>query len=93
MLKVLSDYPKIKSIVGGVFPTMAPDDVISDVNIQCVAEGEGEETVPEFCEAVRKSIPITNIKGTRIKDKDGKIIAEPFSGRNTSSATKNSPPS
>ena len=75
MLKVLSDYPKIKSIVGGVFPTMAPDDVISDVNVQCVAEGEGEETVPEFCEAVRKSISTTNIKGTRIKDKDGKIIS------------------
>jgi len=75
MLKVLSDYPKIKSIVGGVFPTMAPDVAISDDNIQCLAEGEGEETIPEFCEAVRKSIPATNIKGTRVKDKDGKIIS------------------
>ena len=74
-MKVLSKYPKIKSIIGGVFPTMAPDDVISDVNVQCVAEGEGEETIPEFCEAVRNSKSITDIKGTRIKDKDGKIIS------------------
>jgi len=77
LLKVLSNYPEIKSIVGGVFPTMAPEDVIVDPNIQCIAEGEGEEIIPEFCEAVRKSIPPVHIAGTRVKDENGKITRNP----------------
>ena len=58
LMKVLSKYPKIKSIIGGVFPTMAPEDVISDPNVKCIAEGERRSILLlEFCEAVRKSIP------------------------------------
>lgn len=71
LLRVLSGYPEIKSIVGGVFPTMAPEEVISDPHIQCIAEGEGEETIVEFCEAVRKGDSTTKVKGTRVKDKHG----------------------
>ena len=77
LLKVLTNYPEIKSIVGGVFPTMAPEDVIADKNVQCISEGEGEHTVVDFCEAVRNSIPPININGTRAKDKDGKVICNP----------------
>ena len=77
LMAVLSFYPEVKSIVGGVFPTMAPEEVITDPNIHCIAEGEGEETIPEFCESVRKSIPATNIRGTRVKDENGKVICNP----------------
>lgn len=77
LMKVLSNYPKIKSIIGGVFPTMAPDEVISDPNVQIIAEGDGEHIIPEFCESVRKFIPATDIKSTRVKDKNGKIICNP----------------
>ena len=56
---------------------MAPKDVISDPNVSCIAEGEGEHIVPEFCEFIRKTgnteLP-TNIKGTRVKDPLGNII-------------------
>ena len=77
LMKVLSKYPDIKSIVGGVFPTMAPEEVIADDNVQCIAEGEGEEIVLEFCESVRKLIPPTDIKGTRVKNDDGEITCNP----------------
>ena len=77
LLKVLSRYPEIKSIVGGVFPTMVPDEVLSDPNVHCVAEGEGEHTIPEFCEAVRNGDSPVNIKGTRVKDELGVIYVNP----------------
>tara|TARA_R100000008_G_scaffold42985_1_gene24810 strand:+ start:2711 stop:4312 length:1602 start_codon:yes stop_codon:yes gene_type:complete len=73
LLKALSKYPEIKSIVGGVFPTMAPEEVIADPNVNCIAEGEGEHTIPEFCEAVRNGIAPVNIRGTRVKGEDGTI--------------------
>ena len=71
ILKVLSEYPSIKSIVGGVFPTMAPEEIMMDPHIQCLAEGEGEETIVEFCETLRSHKPTTKIKGTRSKNKKG----------------------
>ena len=77
ILKALSNYPEIKSIVGGVFPTMVPDEVIADPNVHCVAEGEGEQTIPEFCEAVRNGISPVNIRGTRVKDDQGAVYTNP----------------
>jgi len=75
LMAIVSKYPDIKSIIGGVFPTMAPQDVISDPNVTCIATGEGEHIIPEFCEAARIGISLLDIKGTRVKDKEGKIIS------------------
>lgn len=77
LLEVLSHYPAIKSIVGGVFTTMAPADVIADPYVQCIGEGEGEETIVEFCEAVRHGVPPIRIPGTRAKDENGQVICNP----------------
>jgi len=75
MLDVLAKNPEIKSIVGGVYATMSASTIIDSESTQCVGEGEGEKTVIEFCEAVRRGDPSTNIAGTRAKDDDGKIIS------------------
>ena len=56
---------------------MAPKDVISDPNVNCIAEGEGEHIIPEFCEAIRTGANSYNIKGTRIKDEHGNITNNP----------------
>ena len=77
MLEVLSQHPQIKSIIGGVYTTMAPADVLVDPNVQCVGEGEGEETIVDFCETVRAEITPTEIKGTRAKDEAGQIFRNP----------------
>ena len=74
LLKVLSHHPEIKSIVGGIYTTMAPADVIADSYVQCIGEGEGEHTVVDFCEAVRHGISPINIPGTRAKDGNGQVI-------------------
>lgn len=77
MLEVLSQHPGIKSIIGGVYATMAPADVIADPNVQCVGQGEGEETIIEFCECVRQGVPADRIKSTLAKDVDGEVIRNP----------------
>ncbi|MFH1589680.1 MAG: radical SAM protein [archaeon] len=74
LLKILSHYPEIKSIVGGVYTTMAPKDVIADSYVQCVGEGEGEHTIAEFCETVRNGILPIRIPGTFAKGEDGQVI-------------------
>jgi anaerobic magnesium-protoporphyrin IX monomethyl ester cyclase len=77
MLEVLSHYPESKAIVGGVYTTMAPSDVIADSYVQCIGEGEGEHTILEFCETVRQGILPINIPGTRSKDENGQVIHNP----------------
>lgn len=77
MLEVLSHYPEIKTIIGGVYSTMAPADVIADPHVQCIGVGEGEETIVEFCECVRNGIPPMRIKGTWAKDESGQVICNP----------------
>ncbi len=75
LLKVVHDeYPNIKTLVGGVYSTMVPQQVIANPYTQVVGFGEGEETVTDFCEAVRKGEPLTNIPGTFAKDENGKIV-------------------
>jgi len=46
LMAIVSKYPEIKSIIGGVFPTMAPQDVISDPNVTCIATGEENISSP-----------------------------------------------
>ena len=77
LLEALSHYPQIKSIVGGVLTTMAPDYVLSYEHAKCVGRGEGEETIVDFCEAVRHGIEPINIKGTWAKDNSGNFIRNP----------------
>ena len=77
MLDILTKYPEIKSIIGGVYATMSASTIIDSESTQCVGDGEGERTIIEFCEAVRLGDTTTNIKGTRAKDDGGKIISNP----------------
>ncbi|MBI2495068.1 MAG: cobalamin B12-binding domain-containing protein [Candidatus Omnitrophica bacterium] len=76
LLKLLAHYPSIKTLVGGVFSTMAPE-VIADPHTQCVGLGEGEEVIVEFCECVRHGVAPTHIQGTWAKDVDGTVIHNP----------------
>jgi radical SAM superfamily enzyme YgiQ (UPF0313 family) len=80
LLEVLSNYPQVKSIVGGVYTTMLsryPEHkVIADPHVQCIGEGEGEHTIVDFCESVRNGIPPTRIPGTRAKE-NGQVIRNP----------------
>jgi radical SAM superfamily enzyme YgiQ (UPF0313 family) len=75
LLKILSEHsPQTRSIVGGVYTTMAPAKVIEDPYVQCIGQGEGENTIVDFCEAVRNGISPIRILGTSAKDENGKVI-------------------
>jgi len=74
LLEVLAHYPEIKSLIGGVFTTMAAEVVMADPRVRCLGLGEGEETILDFCEAVRHGSPPTGIMGTWAKDEDGTVI-------------------
>ena len=75
MLDLLTKYPEIKSILGGVYATMSASTIIASKSTQCVGDGEGEKTVIEFCEAVRQGNPTTDILGTHAKGDDDQVIS------------------
>lgn len=78
MLKALREKsPEVQTLVGGVFTTMAPEQVIQSPHIQSIGLGEGEETVVEFCEAVRRRISTARIAGTWHRDAEGHITRNP----------------
>ena len=77
LLDILAEYPDVRHIVGGVFCTMAPEMVIEYPAIQCIGIGEGEETVVEFCEAVRSENAPLGIKGTWTRETGGKVTKNP----------------
>ena len=76
MMQTIKDYNCVK-ISGGVLPTADPEYVIKNNEINFIAIGEGEITLPEVSEAVRKGEDLKSLKGTWFKDKDGKIFKNP----------------
>ena len=77
LLDVLAHYPEIKTLIGGVFSTMAPQVVSEAPHVQCVGLGEGEGTLIEFCETVRHGQTPAHLQGTWVKDADGVVIPNP----------------
>lgn len=68
----------IPTVVGGVFPTAAPDKVISYPQIKILGLGEGEGTVLEAAQRVREGRSLNDIPNTWIKKKDGAVIKNAF---------------
>lgn len=64
---------KTHIIMGGVFPTFAPNEAIGNKNIDSICIGEGEQALLELCEKLRDKKDITKIKNLWVK-KDGKIF-------------------
>lgn len=63
----------IPHIIGGVFPTSAPEKVISFPQIKMIGIGEGEETLLEVAQKMRDGLDISHIPNTWLK-KGKKII-------------------
>ncbi len=73
LLRVVADR-RIPHILGGVFPTTAPERCFEFPEVNMIGRGEGERTVVEVAEAVRNNLPLSNITGTWYRGEDGKII-------------------
>ena len=68
--KVRSD--NVHVIIGGVYPTFSPEEVINDENVDSICVGDGEEALLELCMKMQANEDITGIKNLWVK-KDGKI--------------------
>ncbi len=64
-------------IVGGVYPTFSPDEVISNDNVDSICVGEGEKALVELALGLKKKEDITGIKNLWVKS-GGRIFKNPM---------------
>lgn len=72
LLEVIADRD-LPHIIGGVFPTAAPDVVLSNPNVRAIAVHEGEHVVRD---AIRVK-DVSKVKGVWYKDQNGKVVKNP----------------
>lgn len=73
ILNYIKDFD-IPNIIGGVFPTMSPEEAIAPECVKMVGVGEGENLIIELCERLRKNESFEDISGLWIKKSGGAII-------------------
>lgn len=75
--KWIKESFKIPIVCGGVHPTLSPDDVISNENIDILCVGEGEYPMLELANKLENSQEITGIANLWVKA-DGKVYKNPL---------------
>lgn len=68
--------PNIKTVAGGHHPTIYPDKVISEKNIDYIVRGEGEITFAELLNSIKADKPPENVPGISYK-LNGKTVHNP----------------
>src|SRR3989338_2353472 len=66
-------YPDSRIILGGIHPTVLPDEVLENCNIDFIVRGEGEEVLYELYDVIKNKSDYSKIKGISFK-KNGQII-------------------
>ncbi|MFH0731402.1 MAG: radical SAM protein [Candidatus Omnitrophota bacterium] len=69
-------YPESKIVMGGIHPTVMPDEVLGNRDIDYVLRREAENTLLEFCEAIKENRDVTRICGLSYRT-NGRIIHNP----------------
>ena len=65
---------KTPVLVGGVFPTFAPDLVIAQDLVNMVCLGEGEEAMVDLCYRIGKGINYEEVTNLWVKTDDGRLV-------------------
>ena len=74
MIDEIHEY-ETPSIMGGVFPSVAPEKCLSYANVKYVGIGEGENIVIDFIDSIYEGRDINNINGIAYKNIiDGSIV-------------------
>jgi len=73
LLKSIDQYD-ILTIVGGVFPTFAPDLLLTHKEIDIVCVGEGERALLELCIRLRDGRSYDDIENLWVKKADGVVV-------------------
>ncbi len=66
-------YPNLKTIWGGYFPSNQPRSVLNSGYIDYIVNGPGDNTFPQLLNAIENNLPVDSIKNLIYK-KDGQII-------------------
>lgn len=78
MFKIAKETAKSPVMVGGIFPTIAPEFFIEDDNVDIICRGEGEYAILELANRLAKGENITKISNLIVKS-NGKVIKNGFS--------------
>ena len=64
--------PEIINVMGGVYPTMIPEDVLKDANVDYIIKGEAEHSFKYFCDwKIRKDESAKNkVDGLNLRPKE-----------------------
>ncbi len=73
MLKSIRHYYNVPMIVGGIFTTFSPEEIIAEECVDMVCVGEGEYALVELCTKMEGRQDINSVQNMWIK-KDGKIF-------------------
>ncbi len=61
---------------GGVHPTLCPDEVLENPFVDMICIGEGDEALPELCDAIEQGESYAHILNLWVKEK-GEVIKNP----------------
>jgi len=75
--KIKNFNNSIPIVLGGVHPSLLPEQSLRNELVDIVVIGEGEETVKELAAALISGSPLSGIKGLAYKDKEKNIFVNP----------------
>jgi anaerobic magnesium-protoporphyrin IX monomethyl ester cyclase len=73
MLRSIRSYGLLH-LVGGVYPTFAPDVVLADSSVDMICVGEGEGALSDLCDALSNGRNFNCIPNLWVKQRDGSIV-------------------
>ncbi len=73
---IKNSYPESKVILGGIHPTILPEEILKNRNIDFVVRGEGEAILAELHDAIRNNSDYSRIRGISFK-KGNNVIHNP----------------
>ncbi len=76
LLEAVADL-RIPTIVGGVFPTLAPQVLIEHPRVEMLCVGEGEHAIVELCEKMFRGEDYSTVQNLWVK-KDGAVVKNPM---------------
>ena len=73
--------PNINTIIGGIYPTLSPEIVTKDKNIDYFVFGEGEERLPNLLNSIGSEEKLKEIDGVAFRSKN-KLVMNPIKSCN-----------
>lgn len=70
-------YPDSKVIMGGIHPTVLPEEALNTGCVDIVVRGEGEETLNSLHERIKNKTSYSDVNGISYIDENEKIIHNP----------------